>query len=173
MFLLDGQLLDTASFLENLLYHGKQRSRALYQSLPLKLNIEHLCLHVVKFNGSNICLKTWISTNKTTSIYYDSQSERPIAHNNSFHERTKRLDIDCHVVREKLQQDLFHLLPISTEKQPTDLLITKPLHSEIFHRILSKLDVQNIHPPALGGVLSFWTLFCFVWAKPNFIPNTS
>ena len=61
VFLLDSQLLDTAFFLENLLYHGKQRSRALYQGLPLKQNIEHLHPHAVKFNGSNICLKTWTS----------------------------------------------------------------------------------------------------------------
>jgi len=58
--------------------------------------------------------------------------------------RGQHLDIDGHVVREKLQQDLFHLLSISTKNQPAKLL-TKPLHNKVFHKLLSKLGVHNIH----------------------------
>ncbi|XP_019457627.1 PREDICTED: uncharacterized protein LOC109358017 [Lupinus angustifolius] len=47
-------------------------------------------------------------------LYYDNNSVRYIATNGVFHERTKHIKIDCHVVRECLQKKLFHLLPIST-----------------------------------------------------------
>ncbi|AES70749.1 hypothetical protein MTR_3g061910 [Medicago truncatula] len=40
-----------------------------------------------------------------------------IATNSSFHERAKNIDLNCLLVREKLHQRLFYLLPISTAQQ--------------------------------------------------------
>ncbi|XP_058762908.1 uncharacterized protein LOC131636299 [Vicia villosa] len=49
-----------------------------------------------------------------TSVYCDSKSAIYLAHNPTFHERSKHIELDCHVVREKLQIKLIHLLHVST-----------------------------------------------------------
>ncbi|GAU50539.1 hypothetical protein TSUD_409840 [Trifolium subterraneum] len=110
--------------------------------------------------ASATCELQWLSyllkdlqvyIDKANVLYCDSQSALHIASNPVFHERTKHLDIDCHIVREKLQAGLMKLLPISGYIQTADIL-TKALHPANFHRLFSKLGLINIFRPQLEGV---------------------
>lgn len=83
---------------------------------------------------------------QATSVYCDSKSAVYLAHNPTFHERSKHIEMNCHVIREKIVSKLIHLMPISTKEQLADVF-TKPLHSPLFTALLSKLGLCSIQSP--------------------------
>jgi hypothetical protein len=109
--------------------------------------------------SSSTCELIWLTflmkdlnivCSKPPVIYCDSQSAIHIASNPVFHERTKHLEIDCHLVREKVQQGVLRLLPISTDDQLADCL-TKALSAPKFNSFISKLGLLDIYEPKLEG----------------------
>lgn len=104
-------------------------------SLVCELQWLHYLLHGLQLPQSN-----------ASAVYCDNKSAIYLAHNPTFHERTKHIEIDCHVVREKIRKGIVHLLPVPSEAQLADIF-TKPLHAASFHSFISKLGLCNIHSP--------------------------
>ncbi|XP_061339281.1 uncharacterized mitochondrial protein AtMg00810-like [Gastrolobium bilobum] len=88
----------------------------------------------------------------TASVHCDNRSAMYLAHNATFHERSKHIDIDCHGTRDKIRSGLLRLLPVSSANQVADMF-TKSLSSSLFISGVSKLGLVNLLSPACGGLL--------------------
>jgi hypothetical protein len=85
-------------------------------------------------------------------IFCDNKSEILIASNPFFHERTKHIDLDSHVVRDKFAKQIIYLMPIQSYANVADIL-TKALTDATFKNLCSKLRLLNIFVSAYRGIL--------------------
>uniref|UniRef100_A0A2N9IBP6 Reverse transcriptase Ty1/copia-type domain-containing protein n=1 Tax=Fagus sylvatica TaxID=28930 RepID=A0A2N9IBP6_FAGSY len=87
-----------------------------------------------------------VTHSSPTVIHCDNRSAIQIAHNDVFHERTKHIEIDCHLVRHHLSAGILHLLPVSSSDQTADIF-TKTFPPGRFRDLVSKLKMASFKPP--------------------------
>ncbi|KAL0448192.1 UNVERIFIED_CONTAM: Retrovirus-related Pol polyprotein from transposon RE2 [Sesamum latifolium] len=111
--------------------------------------------------GSAVCELSWIvyllqnfgiSIPTPVPFLCDNQVALHIVANPVFHERTKHLEIDCHIVLDKFKSGLIAPSHVSSTDQLANLF-TKSLLGPPFFRLLSKLGLVDLTPsPTCGGV---------------------
>ena len=105
--------------------------------------------------ATTICELTWIlhllqdlhvKHDRPVLLYYDNQAALHIASNLVFHERSKHIEVDFHVVRNRIIDGTLKTLKtfyVSTKNQLADVF-TKALGVENYLRLITRLGVINI-----------------------------
>ena len=105
--------------------------------------------------AQSVCEVMWIhqllselglEVSMPAKLWCDNQAAIHITSNLVFHERTKHIEIDCHFIREKIQQGLISTGYVKTGEQLGDIF-TKALNGIRIDYLCNKLGMINIYAP--------------------------
>lgn len=102
----------------------------------------------------NLLIELCYMPTKATIVYCDNVSVVYMSSNSVQHQHTKHIEIDLHVVRDKVARGHVRILHVPSSSQYADIF-TKSLPSSLFHDFQSNLNVHEFSPRSnCGGLLA-------------------
>ena len=138
-------IIGYAIYLDNSLISWKSKKHVTVSRNSLEVKYKALPSATCELQWLTFLLEEFkIDFQQPVVLYCDNRSALHIDANPVFHERTKHFEIDCHLVREKMQKGIVKLLPVTSTNQLANIY-TKASLLGAFQFMYSKLGMSNIH----------------------------